>query len=99
MNEGVFINKIKVALVFEDKETAKKFVLENAPGGTVTIDSGQQFVYETPILRFNWVKPSINFKGQRVNFVYTTEAIRDTLWFDAVIRPMQCAGTGVIDQK
>lgn len=93
------MNKIKVALIFEDKSVAKKFALENAPGGAVKIDSEYQFVYETSILYFDWIKPSIRFKGQRVNFVYTTEDIRDTPWFDAVIRPMQMVGTGAIDQK
>lgn len=92
------MNKIKVALIFEDKSAAKKFVVENAPYGAVRIDSQHQFVYETSILRFDWVKPFINFKGQRVNFVFTTKNIRDSLWFDTVIRPMQMVGTGVINE-
>ena len=97
--ETDLMNKIKVALIFEDKSVAKKFALENAPDGAVKIDSEYQFVYETSILYFDWIKPSIRFKGQRVNFVYTTGNIRDTPWFDAVIRPMQMVGTGAIDQK
>lgn len=95
----VFTNKIKVALIFEDKNVAKKFALGKAPGGTVEIDTQHQFVYETSILRFDWIRPFINFKGKRINFVYTTEDIRDTDWFDVVIRPMQMVGTGAIDQK
>lgn len=90
------MNKIKVALIFEDKSVAKKFAFENAQEGVVIIDSKHQFVYETSILRFDWIKPSISFKGRRVNFVFTTKEIRDTPWFDAVIRPMQMVGTGVI---
>lgn len=92
------MNKIKVALIFEDKSVAKKFVAENEPYGIVRIDSQFQFVYETSILRFDWIKPFINFKGQRVNFVFTTKDIRDSLWFDTVIRPMQMVGTGVINE-
>ena len=92
------MNKIKVALIFDDKGTAKSFVFENAKGGIIKIDSDNQFVYETSILYFEWIKPSIYFKGHRVNFVYTTENIRDTPWFDTVIRPMQIVGTGAIDQ-
>lgn len=85
--------------MFEDKDTAKEFALRNAPGGTIVIDSGNQFVYETSILRFDWIRPFTRFKGKRTNFVYTTENIRDTPWFDTVIRPMQIVGTGAIDQK
>jgi len=90
------MNKIKVALIFEDKSMAKNFVAENAPYGIVRIDSQLQFVYETSILRFDWIKPFINFKGKRVNFVFTTKDIRDSIWFDTVIRPMQMVGTGVV---
>ena len=93
------MNKIKVALIFEDKNVAKKFAFKNAPDGTVVMDSQSQFVYETSILRFDWIKPNINFKGKRIHFVYTTEDIRNTHWFDAVIRPMQIVGVGVIGQK
>lgn len=93
------MNKVKVALVFEDKETAKRFVLESAPNGTAKIDSKAQFIYETSILCFTWIKPFTSFKGGRVNFVFTTEDIRNTDWFDVVIRPMQVVGTGTIDQK
>lgn len=95
----ITINSIKVALVFEEKQTAKDFVMKNAPNGTVKIDSTYEFVYETPIIHFYWHKPFINCKGRRINFVYTTEDIRDTDWFDMVIRPMQVVGTGAIDQK
>lgn len=93
------MNSIKIALVFENKEIAKDFVIKNAPNGTIKINSVHEFVYETPILHFYWVKPFTNFRGKRVNFVYTTEGIRDTKWFDEVIRPMQIVGTGAIDQK
>lgn len=75
------MNKIKIALVFENIETAKSFVAINAPNGMVRIDSANEFVYETPILRFNWIKPFTNCKDKRVNFVFTTEDIRDTKWF------------------
>ncbi len=92
------MNKIEIALVFENIETAKSFVAINVPNGMVRIDSANEFVYETPILRFNWIKPFTNFKGKRVNFVFTTEDIRDTTWFDCVIRPMQVVGTCAIDQ-
>lgn len=91
------MNKIKVALVFEDKNTAKQFALTKAPNGTVMVDSESHFVFETSILRFDWIKAFTNFKGKRVNFVFTTKDIRDTNWFDVIIRPMQMPGTGVID--
>lgn len=93
------ISKIKVALVFNEKDTAVEFVRENTTDGMVVATSVHQFVYETPILRFEWIKPFCNFKGQRVNFVFTTKAIRDTQWFDSVIRPMQMGGTGIFDVK
>jgi len=93
------MNRIKIALVFEDIETAKSFVAINAPNGVVKINSTNEFVYETPILYFYWVKPFTNFKGRRVNFVYTTEDIRDTEWFNCIIRPMQIVGTVAIDPK
>jgi len=92
------VNKIKVALVFADKSVANEFVIQNAPGGIVKIDSENQFVYETQMLLFYWIKPFTQFKGQRVNFVFTTQNVRDTTWFDSVIRPMQIVGTGAIDQ-
>lgn len=93
------MNSIKVALVFKNKEMAKDFVARNAPNGVIKIDSVHEFVYETPILHFYWIKAFTNSKSKRVNFVYTTEDIRDTKWFDEVIRPMQIVGTGAIDQK
>lgn len=92
------MNKIKIALVFEDKNTAKSFVDENAPDGEVKRDCEHEFIYETPILRFTWIKPFVNFKGQRLNYVFTKESIKDTDWFDRVIRPAQMVGTGAIDQ-
>lgn len=93
------MNKIKVGLVFEDKETAKVFVCANQPYGKIVRDNKNEFVYETPIIIFTWIKPFINTHGVRLNFVFTTEEIRDTEWFDTVIRPMQIVGTGAIDQK
>lgn len=93
------MNKIKIALVFENIETAKKFVAINAPNGVVKINSANSFVYDTQILHFYWVKPFVDCRGGRANFVYTTEDIRDTKWFDEVIRPMQIVGTGVIETK
>lgn len=93
------MNKIKVALVFEDKSTAKSFVANNAPNGEIKRDYSNEFVYETPMLHFEWIKPFLNYKGQRFNFVFTNEVIRDTDWFDTVIRPMQIVGTGAIDQR
>lgn len=92
------MNKIKVGLVFESKDTAKSFVSENAPYGGTIKDSAHEFVYETSMLIFIWIKPFSNFKGRRLNFVFTIEEIRDTEWFDTVIRPMQIVGTGAIDQ-
>lgn len=92
------MNKIKIALVFADKSTAKSFVNDNAPNGEIRRDSEREFVYETPILRFEWIKPFLNYKAHRLNFIFTNENIRDTEWFDTVIRPMQIVGTGAIDQ-
>lgn len=92
------MNKIKVGLVFESKDTAKDFVSENAPHGETIRDSKHEFVYETSMLVFIWIKPFSTFKGRRLNFVFTIEEIRDTEWFDTVIRPMQIVGTGAIDQ-
>ena len=92
------MNKIKIGLVFENKDTARAFVCANLPYGKTIIDSNCEFVYETSIANFIWIKPFANFKGIRLNFVFTTEEIRDTDWFDTVIRPMQIVGTGAIDQ-
>lgn len=91
-------NKIKIALVFRDKDAAKNFALETSANGIVKIDSTHQFVYETPILRFVWIRPfTYHLVGSRINFVYTTEYVRNTEWFDEVIRPMLMGGTGAID--
>ncbi len=46
------MNRIKVGLVFKDKDTAKKFVDENAPYGKAVIDSEHEYIYETPMLKF-----------------------------------------------
>ena len=92
------MNKIKVGLVFKNKETAKAFVCENMPYGKTKRDSENEFIYETSMVNFVWLKPFGNFSGFRLNFVFTTEDIRDTDWFDTVIRPMQMVGTGSIDQ-
>lgn len=92
------MNKIKVGLVFEDKNTAKKFISEHAPYGKAILDSEHEFVYETSMLVFFWIKPFSTCKGRRLNFIFTVEEIRDTEWFDTVIRPMQTVGTGAIDQ-
>lgn len=92
------MNKIKVGLVFKDKDTAKAFVCANSPYGKTVKDSEREFVYETPVANFVWIKPFDNILGMRLNFVFTTEEIRDTDWFDTVIRPMQMVGTGAIDQ-
>lgn len=93
------MNSIKIALVFKDKEVAKNFVATNAPNDTIILDSINEFIYETTILEFYWIKAFTNFKGRRFNFIYTTEDIRDTKWFDEVIRPMQIVGTGAIETK
>lgn len=92
-------NKIKIALIFPDKSTAKSFVSEKAPGGVVKVDSRNQFVYETSFSIYSWIKPFTTFRGQRANFVFTTEDVRDTDWFDTVIRPMQIVGTGCIVEE
>lgn len=90
------INKIKVGLVFENKDAAKSFVSENLPYEKTIRESKYEFICETPIMKLVWLKPFQNIKGIRLNFVFTTEEIRDTNWFDTVIRPMQIVGTGTI---
>lgn len=92
------MNKIKIGLVFENKDTAKEFVIKHAPYGETIKDNECEFIYETSILRFIYIKPFLNYKAHRLNFAFTNESIRDTEWFDRVISPVQIVGIGIIDQ-
>lgn len=90
-------NRIKIGLVFNTAEEAKDFVEAYAPPATKKIYSRYGLIYETPIMVFHWVKPFSETCGQRFNFIFTTEAIRNTDWFDTCIRPAQRVGTSAID--
>lgn len=92
------INKVKIGLVFETKDIARDFIHRYAPESEVKLDNKYGFICETPILHFVWIKAFTEGCGQRLNFVFTTEEIRNTIWFDKVIRPMQWLGTSTIEE-
>lgn len=89
-------NKIKIGLIFNTKETAADFINQNILNGTFIRHFASELVYETPLERFIWIKPFSTFRGYKLNFVFTTKDIRDTKWFDEVIRSMLVCGTGTI---
>lgn len=93
------MNKIKVGLAFENKDTAREFVSKYAPYGEAIRDSENEFIYDTPMMRFIYIKPFVSSKCIRLNFVYTVKEIQDTTWFNTVVRPLQTLGIGVIDQE
>ncbi len=86
-------NKIKIGLVFNNKNDAVDFINKNILGGIFIKQSMNELIYETPLERFTWIKPFSNFKGYRLNFVFTTKDIHNTDWFKEVIYPMLIAGT------
>lgn len=93
----VITNKLKIGLIFETKDEVKAFVKLNCPAATVSLETANTLVYNTLGFYFDWLKPNSHFKGKRYNFVFTTEEIRNTEWFDTVIRPCLMAGTSAID--
>lgn len=92
------INRLKIGLLFNNKDTAIQFIMENAPNAVCKIDSKNELIYETSILRFEWIKPSISFKAKRLNYIFTTKDILNTNFFDTVICPMITTGICIIDE-
>ncbi len=93
------MNKIKVGLVFRTKNEAKNFVYDIIHG-TVR-ESKNEFVFETDFVRFEWIPAYSNFRGKKLNFVYTIKEICSSEWFTSVVMPMLCVGgwfsTGIVD--
>lgn len=90
-------NKIKVGLFFEDKKSVIDFVSFSCLNATKRFESIDELIYESPIMKFKWIKPFSQFRHERFNFVFTTEEIRNTEWFDTVVRPCLITGTSAID--
>lgn len=88
--------KMKIGLVFDSKQTAIKFVQENAPNGTVIRESDYEFIYETPIIRFVWLEPRLDFRGVKVNYIYTTKRFKNTEAFRTLVEPWLSTGVGTI---
>lgn len=88
------MDKIRVGLVFEDKEDAVSFM--RAYSKDTTLDNGLE-IYESSTMVFHWIKPFSLALGLRLNFVFTTQDVRNTDWFNTVIRPMLMPGEAIID--
>lgn len=89
---------IDVGLIFEDIETAYKFLLKYAPNAQkVWRHADYAFRYCDNLLCFTFQKSGIEpFKGQRYHFVFTTQDVINSEWYRQVGAKLAAGGNKLL---
>ena len=92
---------IDVGLIFEDIETAYKFLLKYAPNAQkLWRHADYAFRYCDNLLCFTFQKSGIQpFKGQRYHFVFTTQDVMNSEWYKRVGSKLAAGGSEVLCHK
>lgn len=92
---------IDVVLIFEDIETAYKFLMKYAPDAQKVWRHGDYaFRYCDNLLCFTFIKADTElFKGQRYDVVFTTEEVENSKWYKRVGSKFAASGCEVLCRK
>lgn len=92
---------IDVGLIFEDIETAYKFLLKYAPNAQkLWRHADYAFRYCDNLLCFTFLKAGTElFKGQRYDVVFTNEEVECSEWYKRVGSKLAVGGREVLCRK
>lgn len=92
---------IDVGLIFEDIETAYKFLIKYAPNAQkVWLQRDYAFRYCDNLLCFTFIKAGTElFKRQRYDVVFTTEEVVNSEWYKRVGSKFAAGGCEVLCRK
>lgn len=91
------MQKIRVGIVCDTLQEAQDFIEKLAPDAARVRGGFSEYSVETNAMRIDWIPTETErFLGWRLNYVYTTNGIRNSRWFKTVIEPMFVCGIGDI---